>query len=403
MGYELANEASRAAPLAQALQSSEQRITLGAEAANMGFWSHEPVRNEFWATDQWRALFGFATADRLRLDDVWQRVHPDDREITQRTVAIATQADGRYQTEYRVLLPDGQIKWIASNGRVELDGSGQAVRMRGVSLDITKRKQAELEAERHQGEMAHLLRVANLGEMSSSLAHELSQPLTAIMHNAQAAQQFLAHDECDMQAVREILRDIVTDDERAAEVIERLRALLKKGEFHPQALAVDQLVQSVLKLLNHDLKARSVSVVLNLSPGLRLIRGDRVQLQQVLINLILNAADAMSQTTGRGRSLTLRTHSIEAGAVTISVADTGTGIPAGCEEKIFESYYTTKLQGLGLGLSLSRSIVLAHGGYMWAEKQVSPGAAIHFTVPNWHAESQPEPLTQRCVQPLVGS
>jgi two-component system sensor kinase FixL len=284
-----------------------------------------------------------------------------------------------------------------------LNDRGQAVRMQGVSLDITERKQAELEAQRHRGEMAHLLRVANLGELSSSLAHELRQPLSAIMSNAQAAQMFLSHDTCDLQVIREILRDIVTDNERAAEVINRLRALLKKGEFRPQPLLINELIQSVLKLLHHELMARSLRVVLNLGPGLPPVRGDRVQLQQVLINLILNAADAMSQTTGRGRILTLRTHSIEAGAVTISVADTGTGIPAGCEEKIFESYYTTKLQGLGLGLSLSRSIVLAHGGYMWAEKQVSPGATIHFTVPNWHGESRPDPLPQRCPQPLVGS
>jgi Histidine kinase-, DNA gyrase B-, and HSP90-like ATPase len=158
------------------------------------------------------------------------------------------------------------------------------------------------------------------------------------MHNAQAAQQYLEHDKCDMHAVREILRDIVTDDERAAEVIERLRALLKEGEFQPEALAVDQLVQSVLKLLNHELKARSLSVVLNLSPGLRLIRGDRVQLQQVLINLILNAADAM-QTTGPVRILTLGSNSTESEAIAISVSDTGDGILPGHEEKIFELHH----------------------------------------------------------------
>ena len=402
MGYELGSEAARAAPLAQALQSSEQRITLAAEAAHMGFWSHEPLRDEFWATDQWRVLFGFAAADRPCLEDVWQRLHPDDREMTRRTVATAAETDGRYQVEYRVLLPDGQIKWIASNGRIELNDRGQPVRMRGVSLDITKRKQAELEAQKHRGDMAHLSRVANLGELSSSLAHELRQPLSAIMHNAQAAQLFLADDDCDLQAIREILRDIVTDDERAGEVIDRLRTLLKKGEFQPQTLAVNELIQSVLKLLHHEMMARALKVVVELSPDLASVRGDRVQLQQVLLNLILNAADAMSQTTGCVRTLTLRSFSTESGAVSISVADTGNGIPPGCEEKIFEPYYSTKPQGLGLGLSLSRSIVLAHGGRMWAESRPSAGAAIHFTLPNWHGESRPEPMTQRHGQPLVG-
>jgi two-component system, LuxR family, sensor kinase FixL len=218
------------------------------------------------------------------------------------------------------------------------------------------------------------------------------------MHNAQAAQQYLEHDKCDMHAVREILRDIVTDDERAAEVIERLRALLKKGEFQPEALAVDQLVQSVLKLLNHELKARSLSVVLNLSPGLRLIRGDRVQLQQVLINLILNASDAM-QKTGPVRILTLGSNSTESEAIAISVSDTAMAFFRATRKR--SSNYATKPQGLGLGLSLSRSIVLAHGGRTWAENRDS-GATIHLTVPSWHGESRLEPLAQSGKQPFVG-
>jgi two-component system sensor kinase FixL len=388
MGYELGSEASRAAQLAEALHSSEQRMTLAAEAGNMGFWSRDASQNEFWATDQWRLLFGFAIADRPRIDEVLQRLHPDDRETAQRAFVSASEADGRYQSEYRLLLPDGQIRWIASMGRIELNNRGQAVRMQGVSLDITQRKQAELEAHRHRGEIAHLLRVGNLGELSSSLAHELKQPLTAIMHNAQAAQIYLAKDKCDLHAIREILGDIVTDDERAAEVIDRLRALLKKGDFHPQPLVVNELIQSVLKLLHYELMARAIRVVMDLGPALPLIRGDRVQLQQVLINLILNAADAMSSTAGGARILTLCTRTNEIDAVAISVADTGDGIPAGCEEKIFESYYTTKPQGLGLGLSLSRSIVLAHGGCIWAEKRLSSGATIHFTVSNWRDESR---------------
>jgi two-component system sensor kinase FixL len=399
MGYELGSEALRAAQLAQALHSSEQRMTLAAEAGNMGFWSRDASRNEFWATDQWRLLFGFASAERPGIDEVLQRLHPDDRETAQHAFASASEGDGRYQAEYRLLLPDGQIRWIASRGRVELNNRGQAVRMQGVSLDITQRKQAELEAHRHRGEIAHLLRVANLGELSSSLAHELKQPLTAIMHNAQAAQMYLAKDNCDLHVIREILGDIVTDDERAAEVIDRMRTLLKKGDFHPQPLAVNELIQSVLKLLHYELMTRAIRVVTDLGAALPPIRGDRVQLQQVLINLILNAADAMSSTAGGVRLLTLCTRANEIDEVAISVADTGDGIPPGCEEKIFESYYTTKPQGLGLGLSLSRSIVLAHGGCIWAEKRLSSGATIHFTVSNWRGESRLERLAPSFKQP----
>jgi two-component system sensor kinase FixL len=392
MGYELGSDASRAAQLAQALHSSEQRIGLAAEAANMGFWSRESAHPDMWATDQWRALFGFASADRLHLDDVLQRLHPDDREVTRQRLADALQGDGHYQSEYRVLLPNGQMRWVATNGRVELDRRGQPVRLQGVSMDITRRKQAEMEAEAHRDEVAHLLRVANLGELSSSLAHELKQPLSAILSNAQAAQLFLAGDARDLEPIRDILRDIVTDDERANEVIERLHGLLRKGEFQPQPLAAGELIQSVLKLMHHELMTRHIRVVADLNSDTPLVRGDRVQLQQVLINLVLNGADAVSGTAESVRILTLRADPIEADAITFSVADTGNGIIPGCEEKIFEPYYTTKPRGLGLGLSLSRSIVRAHGGRMWAENRGSEGATIHFTVPRWRDELPLESL-----------
>jgi two-component system sensor kinase FixL len=387
MAYELSREASRAVQLAQALRSSEQRITLAAEAANMGFWSRESAHTDLWATDQWRALFGFGSADRLHLDDVLQRLHPDDREITLQRLANAYQGDGHYQSEYRVLLPNGQIRWVATNGRIEPNGRGEPVRLQGVSLDITQRKQAELEAQAHRGEVAHLLRVASLGELSSSLTHELKQPLSAILSNAQAAQLFLAAgDACDLDPVRDILRDIVADDQRASEVIERLHTLLRKGEFQLQPLAAGDLIQSVLKLMHHELTARTIQVVADLLSDIPLIRGDRVQLQQVLINLLLNGADAVSGASENARTLTLRADPIEGDAITFSVADTGEGIVPGCEEKIFEPYYTTKPRGLGLGLSLSRSIVLAHGGRMWAENRIPGGAMIHFTVPRWRDE-----------------
>jgi two-component system, LuxR family, sensor kinase FixL len=383
MSYELGGEALHAAQLARDLRGSEQKLSLAADAANLGFWFREFPRNEIWASDQWRALFGFTKSERLHIDTFLQRLHPDDREPARRTLANAHQGDGRYQTEFRVLLPDGQLRWIASQGRVEFNRSGQPVGFQGVSLDITHRKQADLEAETHRNEVAHLLRVASLGELSSALAHELNQPLTAIMSNAQAAKIFLGRDDCDLKELGSILDDIVTDDKRASEVIGRLRSLLKRGEFQPQPLDANDLIQEVLKLLNHDLTAREVRVVTQFAAGLPAVRGDRVQIQQVLINLILNAGDAMSQPAKSSRTLTLKSSRVEGDAIEISVADTGRGIPPGEEEKIFEPYHTTKPHGLGLGLSLSRSIVSAHGGRLWAENQTAGGAVFHFTIPAW--------------------
>jgi len=206
MAYELGGDTLRAAQLARDLRASEQQTALAAEAANLGFWFWELAQNQIWASQQWRALFGFSKSERLHLEDFLQRLHPDDREITRQTLAKASQGDGRHEMEYRVLLPDGETRWIASRGRVEISSNGQQhKRVQGVSLDITLRKRADLAAQAHRDEVAHLLRVASLGELSSALAHELKQPLAAILSNAQAAQLFIARDEYDIQEIRDIL------------------------------------------------------------------------------------------------------------------------------------------------------------------------------------------------------
>jgi signal transduction histidine kinase len=319
----------------------------------------------------------------LNLDKFLQRLHPNDRETTLQALENAYQGDGSYHTEHRVLLPDGQVRWFACQGRLELNGDDQPLRLQGVSLDITRRKLAELEAQAHRNEAAHLLRVASLGELSSALAHELKQPLTAILSNAQAALLVLARDNYDLQEVRDILGDIVADDKRAGEVIDRLHVLIKRREFQPEPLEANQLIRDVLQFMNHEMAGRSVRVVTELTAGVLSIRGDRVQLQQVLLNLILNAVDSMSQPMMNDRTLTLRSRRIGGNVIQISVTDTGHGIPPGNEETIFESYYTTKPGGLGLGLSLSRSILIAHGGHLRAENQGSGGATFHCTIPEW--------------------
>jgi two-component system, LuxR family, sensor kinase FixL len=387
MAYELAGEASRATKLARDLSVTEAQLTLAGEAANLGVWCRNLIRNEIWVSDRWRTLFGFTQQERLHLDYMLQRVHPDDREMVRQAVAKAIQSDGPYHIEYRVLLPDGRIRWIASQGRFEFDTGGRPVYLRGVSLDITHRRQAELEAQAHRNEVAHLVRVASLAELSTALAHELNQPLTAILSNAQAAQIIVDQGKGGSEAIRPILDDIIADDKRASEVISRLRLLLKKSDFQPQPLAANELIQDVIKLMHYDLMARNVSVVTEYTPDLSLIRGDRVQLQQVLINLIFNAGDAMSGQARSARTLTLRSGRAEANVIEITVADTGTGIPPGSTEKLFEPYYTTKPQGLGLGLSVSRSIVQAHGGRLWAEALAQGGAAFHFTVPVWKGDT----------------
>ena len=220
-----------------------------------------------------------------------------------------------------------------------------------------------------------------LGELSGSLAHELNQPLTAILSNAQAGQRFLAHDNPDLNEIREILKDIVEEDKRAGEVIRRLRLLLKKGEVEQQLLDPNEVVREILKLVRSDLMNQEVAVLTELAPGLPPVKGDRVQLQQVLLNLVVNGCDAMSKNPARERQLVIFTRLKPGEGVRISVADRGVGFAPDHHDKVFEPFYTTKSHGLGLGLSVCRTIVKAHGGRLWATNNAGPGATFHFTLP----------------------
>ena len=249
-------------------------------------------------------------------------------------------------------------------------------------VDITERKQAELEAARQRHDLAHLARVTTLGELSSSLAHELTHPLTAILSNAQAAQRFLDGDDVDLSEVREILNDIVTEDQRAAEVIHRLRRLLKKGEPQNYCDDVDlnEVIGDVLKLMRNDLINQNVTVDTDLAQNLPAVAGDRVQLQQVLLNLVLNACEAMTGNGSSKRQLLIASK-LTKSAVRVSVTDRGGGIPEQKMEQIFERFFTTKKKGMGLGLSICRTIIDAHRGKIWATNNADRGATFHFRLP----------------------
>jgi two-component system sensor kinase FixL len=250
----------------------------------------------------------------------------------------------------------------------------------GAAVDITDRKEAALEAQRHRDELAHVARISTMGELAASLAHELNQPLTAIRSNAQAAQRFLAANPADLGEVRDILRDIVDDNSRASEVIRRLRELAKKGNLEVAALDLPALVRDVVLLIHSDAILHNVNVVLEMNPGVPQIQGDKVQLQQVILNLLLNAFQAMKDCPVNERQVTIRTELDDPMAI-IAVRDHGVGLSGEQLEKIFQPFYTTKDNGLGMGLAISRSIVEAHGGRLWAQNSPDRGATFHFTVP----------------------
>jgi C4-dicarboxylate-specific signal transduction histidine kinase len=254
--------------------------------------------------------------------------------------------------------------------------------VRGATSDITDRMQADMEATLHRNELAHLSRVVMLGQLSGSIAHELNQPLTAILSNAQAALRFMDSESVDLETLREILRDIADDDIRAGETILRLRALFERGETRNDPIHSNALAIEVLRLLRSDLISRNIAVTTELRPDLPLIQGDRVQLQQVLFNLVFNACEAMASGSAATRVLLIRTAmAVDARHVVVSVVDGGPGIAPDQLEKIFEPFVTSKRFGVGLGLVISRNIVSAHGGRLWAFNNEGHGATFSFTIP----------------------
>jgi signal transduction histidine kinase/integral membrane sensor domain MASE1 len=287
--------------------------------------------------------------------------------------------DGSRRTftfEFACETPDGEW-WLAMSVVPLRWPEGGAI----VShTDVTERKRAEMEAQRSRQELAHFTRVSTMGELAASLAHELSQPLTAILTNAQAGRRFLQAPVPDLVELRDILGDILADDRRAGEVVQRLRELLRKGEPRLSPLDLNGLIRDVVKILSSDAIIRNMSIALELDPTLPSVKGERVQLQQVVLNLLVNAMDAMAETDGN-RTVVVRTQNTEAQAVHVSVRDRGTGLRDGSQDEVFQPFYTTKPAGMGMGLTISRSIVEAHGGLIWATNNDDRGATFHVALP----------------------
>jgi C4-dicarboxylate-specific signal transduction histidine kinase len=247
--------------------------------------------------------------------------------------------------------------------------------------DVTEQRRREQELRRQREQLTHLTRVVVLGELAGALAHELNQPLAAILTNAQAGRRFLKRAPADLDEVREILDDIVDEDKRAGDVIRRLRALFMKGEPVLQPLDLNELVRDALTLTRSVLNERKVNVTLALGAPLPVVHGDRVQLQQVLLNLIVNASEAMSEAPPAARRLAVATCTGVHGNVQLAVTDSGPGIPAEAIDKVFDSFFTTKARGLGFGLSISRTIIVAHGGHIEAGNNPDGGATFRITMP----------------------
>jgi two-component system, LuxR family, sensor kinase FixL len=365
----------------QALRESEERMRVAAEAVNLGIWEWDLSKDEIWATNEQRVLLGWPTWGKIALNDLICRLHPDDRDRVRHTIDDAILKGEDFDSEYRLILPDGIVRWMSTRGTVHFDDAGKPARLLGISIDITVRKQAELDAERDRSELSHLSRVALMGEMSASIAHELNQPLSGILSNAAAGQRFIDQGDVDLREIRELLGDIISDGRRANDVVRGIRGMIKKEQMARRSVDLNEVVIDALHMVSSDALLHSCQLETSLDPNLPAIDGDPVQLQQVLLNLVINAFDAMRDTTVSKRRVVIATQPNGDGAVCTSVRDYGLGISQEMRNRLFDPFFSTKTEGLGMGLAIVRSIIESHGGTIAAENADGGGARFEFILP----------------------
>ncbi len=286
----------------------------------------------------------------------------------------------RLISEERTTDARGKVRWLKTVKRPIVQKDSSASQVLGTSTDISDRKETELELTRQRAELAHNTRIATMGELAASLAHELNQPLTAILSNAQAALRFMAAKTPDLEEVRDILKEIVEDNGRATQIIRGMRALVKKEEVEFVAVDLESVIDDVMVLVHSDAVLQNVQIAFERNSDLPRVRGDRVQLQQVILNLLINAFNALKECPDSDRQVVVRVQREGAGMLRVTVRDCGVGLTGEMLDKIFLPFYTTRRDGLGMGLAICRSIVEAHGGRLWAENNSDRGATFYFTL-----------------------
>jgi PAS domain S-box-containing protein len=365
----------------EALRQSEERMRLAAAAVNLGIWEWHLPTNEIWATNARRAVLGWPSAGKVTFEDFISQVHPEDRSRIQQTIHDAVRDGKDYESEYRLVLPDGIVRWMSTRGSIHFDSAGKPSRLLGISIDITARKQAELDAQRDRVELSHLSRVALMGEMSASIAHELNQPLAGILSNAAAGRRFIDRGDLDLREIREVFCDIIADGRRASDVVRSIRSMVKKEKMVRRSVDLNEVVMDALRMASSDALLHSCQLETVLDPNLPAIDGDPVQLQQVLLNLAINAFDAMRDTPASKRKVVIATQSNGDGTVRTSVRDYGIGVPEEMQDRLFDPFFSTKTEGLGMGLAIVRSIVESHGGKIIAENADGGGTRFEFILP----------------------
>jgi C4-dicarboxylate-specific signal transduction histidine kinase len=377
----LAIESRRRRCVEDALFRTQEHVLLSAEATDVGLWQWNSANNDFQISNHGRDLLRLPSSAALTLNSILDAVHPDDRSVTEQSIDRALQASTGFEVEFRLRPNSERIRWVRLRSRPAQESDAHVSYMTGTILDVTDRLEMKLEIERQRESLAHLTRVGMIGKLSSALAHELNQPLTAIMSNAQAAQRIITKQPLDINELKSAISDIIQDDTRAGEVIRHLRGMLKNNADFFEEIDLNTIVASALELTQGDLVARHISVTTCLWKKPLLIKGDSVQLQQVLLNLFLNAAEAISELGQRAGSITITSTILADGHAAVGVSDNGPGIEPQSFATLFDPFFSTKESGMGLGLSISRNIILRHRGQMWAANNSERGAGFYFSLP----------------------
>ena len=364
------------------LQRSEAYLAEAQRLTHTGSWAWGVAgRDAVHLSEEWYRINGFdPEKGPPGWEELLQRVHPEDRARWQGTIDRAIAEKSGYELEFRILLPGGTVKYIHTVGHPVLNASGDLVQFVGSSMDITQRKQAEEALRQAQADLAHVSRVTTMGELTASLAHEVNQPIAAAVTDANTCLRWLTRDHPDLEEAREAASRMAKDATRAAEIISRVRLLFKKGTAQRELVDVNDVIREMIVLLRSELTRYSISVQTDLAAHLPQVTGDRVQLQQVFMNLMLNGIDAMKEMNARGE-LTIKSQQAEKGELLISVSDIGVGLPPKQADQIFNAFFTTKLHGTGMGLSISRSIIESHGGRLWAADNTQRGASFYLSLP----------------------
>jgi PAS domain S-box-containing protein len=371
--------------LTQELQRREAYLAEAQRLSQTGSWAWSPDQDiRYWSEECYRVL-SFDPQDGLpRLDEFVQRIHPDDQPGFRELIQTAIREKAEWEADYRIVHLDGRVRDIHVVGHPVLSTSGHLVEFVGTVIDVTERRRAEQERARLrqlEADLAHINRVSTLGEMAASLAHEITQPIASARNNARAAMNFFDNQPPDLTEVREALNCVVGDIDRAGHIVDRIRDHIKKAPPRKDRFDFNEAINEVLILTRSAITKNGVSVQTRLTEGSLPVQGDRVQVQQVILNLILNAVEAMASIEAGARELLISTKQSETNGIVVAVGDSGPGIDPENLERVFEAFYTTKFSGVGMGLSICRSIIEAHGGRLWADANEPRGAVFQFTLP----------------------